>query len=971
MPPKLKPEELAREDIDRALAQAGWLVQSFEQLNLTAGRGVAVREFPLVRGHGKADYALYVAGKLAGIVEAKEAGTTLTGVEVQSEKYSTGVPAELPAHLRPLPFLYESTGVETQFTNRLDPEPRSRHLFSFHRPETLAAWLDPEKAPPLYLPLKHGQPDPRSLLPSSLLSRLQQLPAVDEKGLWPAQLKAVRNLEASLAKNHPRALIQMATGAGKTFTSVSSIYRLIKFGGAKRVLFLVDRANLGKQALKEFQQYVTPDDGRKFDELYNVQHLTSNKLDPVAKVCICTIQRLYSMLSGKELAPEQEEESHFAGIDDLLGALPPLAYNPAIPVEFFDFLWVDECHRSIYNLWRQVLEYFDAYLIGLTATPSKQTFGFFNQNLVLEYGHAQAVADGVNVDFDVYKIRTEITEKGSRVEAGLFVDKRDRETRAVRWAKLDEDLTYDAKALDRSVVVPDQIRTVIKTFKDKLFTEIFPGRTEVPKTLIFAKDDSHADDIVRTVREVFEKGNDFCEKITYRSGTARVVTRRPGPDGQELEDVAYKSTGLKPEHLLSSFRTGYLPRIVVTVDMIATGTDVKPLEIVMFMRTVHSRNYFEQMKGRGVRIIDPTDLKGATPDAEAKTRFVLVDCVGVCESDLSESRPLEQQPGVPFEKLLRAVAAGTTDREVISSVASRLARLDRRLSASEQKRFAALAGGLSLRTLVSGLVSSLDPDRHLDAARALHGLPETALPSEVQVAKVADALIHEAVAPLAANPQLRAELLGLKKNAEQVVDTVSIDVPLEASFSPAAKEKAKGLVTSFEAFIKTHKDEITALQVLYSPPYSRRLRFADIQTLAEAIQAPPRAWTPSELWRAYETLDRARVKGAAAPRLLTDIVSRVRFALHQEHDLVPFSDQVDARYASWLAQQENRGRVFTPEQRLWLANIKDHIARSFRIEKDDFEDVPFNQKGGLGKVYQLFGPQLEPLLDELNQVLVA
>jgi len=346
------------------------------------------------------------------------------------------------------------------------------------------------------------------------------MPSIQEKGLWAAQLRAVRNLEVSLYDDRPRALIQMATGSGKTVTAVTSIYRLIKFGGARRVLFLVDRANLGRQAFKEFQQYEPPDDNKKFTQLYNVQHLNSNKLDPVARVCITTIQRLYSMLSGEELDPEVEELSAFDSLASLARQPVPVAYNNNIPVEFFDFIWTDECHRSIYNLWRQVLEYFDAYLVGLTATPSKQTFGFFRQNLVMEYGHEEAVADGVNVDFNVYRIRTEITERGSKVEAGLFVDKRDRETRSVRWERLDDDLTYDAGALDRSVVAEDQIRTVIRTFKDRLFSDIFPGRKEVPKTLIYAKDDSHADDIVRIVREVFGKGNDFSEKITYRTGTA-------------------------------------------------------------------------------------------------------------------------------------------------------------------------------------------------------------------------------------------------------------------------------------------------------------------------------------------------------------------------------------------------------------------------------------------------------------------
>ena len=534
-----KPEAEARKKIDQMLADAGWDVQSVEQTNVSAARGVAIREFPLKTGYGFADYLLYVDQSPVGSVEAKKVGSTLTGVEVQSEKFSNGLPPELRPPRSPLPFLYESTGVETRFTNLLDPEARSRSVFAFHRPETLVKWLDDELRQP----------------GSTLRARLKNMPAVNTGGLWPPQIRAIRNLDESLADDRPRSLIQMATGSGKTFTACNFTYRLAKFANARRILFLVDRNNLGRQTLKEFQAFVTPDDGRKFTELYNVQHMQSNKLDPVAKVCITTIQRLFSMLKGEpDFDPGTEEESAF--MTGLAGKQQiPVAYNPAIPIETFDFVITDECHRSIYNLWRQVLEYFDAHIIGLTATPSKQTFGFFNQNLVMEYNHEEAVADGVNVDFDVYRISTAISERGSVVESGFFVDKRDRQSRRVRWERLDEDFTYGANQLDRDVVAPDQIRTIIRTFRDKFPTEIFPGRTDVPKTLIFAKDDSHADDIVQIVRDEFARGNDFCEKITYRTGTARIVN----DDGS----VVYKNSGVKAEDLLSSFRNSYNPRIGV------------------------------------------------------------------------------------------------------------------------------------------------------------------------------------------------------------------------------------------------------------------------------------------------------------------------------------------------------------------------------------------------------------------------
>ena len=964
------PEKQARQRIDAALNEAGWQVQSRDAVNLQAGRGVAVREFRLKPGHGYADYMLYVDGQAVGVIEAKKEGDTLTGVEVQAEKYAAGVPDALPAPFRPLPFLYQSTGIETRFTNRFDPDTRSRRVFHFHKPETLAEWAQTD---PLWLPYVGGQPDPRSNVPSTLRSRLRAMPSVEEKGLWPAQLKAVRNLELSLAADRPRALIQMATGSGKTFTAVTAAYRLVKFADARRILFLVDRGNLGRQTLKEFQMYDTPDDGRKFTQIYNVQHLASNKVDPVARVCISTIQRLYSILKGDpELDPELDERSTFEGLGAFAGHPAEVAYNPALPPEYFDIIFIDECHRSIYSLWRQVLEYFDAHLIGLTATPSKQTFGFFNQNLVMEYNHTQAVADGVNVDFDVYRIQTKITSQGSTVEAGPLevIGKRDRLTRRMRWEQLDEDVTYSGEELDRAVVAEDQIRTVVQTFRNRLFNDIFPGRTEVPKTLIYAKDDSHADDIVQIVREEFGKGNDFCQKITYRTGTARVVTKTVDADGKEVERIDYKSSGLKAEDLLSSFRNSYNPRIVVTVDMIATGTDVRPLEIVMFMRAVKSRNFFEQMKGRGVRVINATDLQAVTPDAKAKDHFVIVDCVGVTEHDLSDTYPLDRKRTVAFEKLLEQIALGNREPDVISSIAGRLARLDRSIGAAEQQVIRDAAGGASLHELADRLLQALDPDWQAEAARAANSLPSNAEPDEAMLAAARTTLLHEAVAPIASNPTLRARLVDAKKSLEQTYDTISQDEVLQAGYSDAAKDRAKSIVESWEEFIHDNKDEITALQVLYSQPHGK-VSFKDIKALADLIQAPPRSWTPEVLWAAYEKLERDKVRGAGGTHLLTDIVSLVRFALHQQDALVPYRELVNLRFAQWVAQQETAGVIFTPAQREWLELIRDHVAASMGIDMDDFEYAPFAQKGGAGKASQVFGERLDAVLRELNEVLAA
>jgi type I restriction enzyme R subunit len=937
------PEDKAREKIDEALNKAGWNVQDYKHANLNAGRGVALRYFPLIGGHGTADYLLYVDGKAAGVVEAKKEGSTLTGVEVQSTKYSKGLPPDLPAYIRPLPFLYESTGIETRFTNGLDPQPRSRHTFAFHKPETLAEWI----AAAGLTPTPFVRDDLTALkqpiyrIFSTLRSRLQKLPPLNPTGLWPAQVTAITNLEKSLAEDRPRSLIQMATGSGKTFTAITAIYRLIKFGGAKRVLFLVDRGNLGDQTLKEFQQYVSPYNNYKFTEEFIVQRLTSNQLDTTARVCIGTIQRLYSMLKGRELA-EEDEETSVAGLERLAKKPEPIEYNSAIPIETFDVIVTDECHRSIYNLWAQVLEYFDASLIGLTATPNKQTFGFFNQNLVMEYNHEQAVADGVNVNYDVYRIRTAITQAGSTVDAGFYVEKRERDTRATRWEQLDDDFAYDPDQLDRDIVALDQIRTIIKTFKAKLFTDIFPGRTWVPKTLIFAKDDSHAEDIVKIVREEFGKGNDFAQKITYRT------------------------TGADPKELIKAFRVSPMPRIAVTVDMIATGTDIKPVEIVLFMRAVKSRTFFEQMKGRGVRIIEPDDLKAVTPDAASKDHFVIVDAVGVCELDKTDARPMEKKPSVAFDMLLQAVALGNTDEDVLTSVAGRLARMEHRITKDDDYAVAKASSGLSLKDLSRQLVEAVNPDRRVERAKQQFG---TESPSEKQIQEAAGKLIQEAVKPFQ-DPKLRGLLIEIKKKNEITIDHVSQDLVLEAGFSQDALARARTIVKSFEKFIKVHKDEITALQVLYSKPYKQRLTFENIKELADAIEKPPYLWNESQLWQAYAALEKSKVKGASGKRILTDLVSLVRFAVHQDNELVPFPERVNANFKAWLAQQE-KTKKFSVEQRHWLEMIRDHVAANLRIEEDDFELAPFNQEGGLGKVHQVFGDKLNSIIEELNGTLAA
>ncbi len=915
------PESQARLEIDRLLEAAGWVIQNQNEMYLYAARGVAVREYRLPTG--PADYLLFVDRKAVGVIEAKKRGETLSGYEGQSRRYSDSLPLELNAPYNPLPFLYESTGVETHFTNLLDPVPRSRLTFAFHKPETMAEWLA----------------EGRQTLRWRLGHRYLPLMTGD---LWRAQIEAINNLERSLAEGRERALIQMATGSGKTYTAVNYVYRMLQFGKVRRVLFLVDRNNLAKQTLAEFQNFNTPDDGRKFTDIYNVQHLTSNHLDDVSKVVITTIQRLYSMLRGEaEFDPIDEEQGLFD--EEFAPETRPeeVSYNPRIPIEYFDVIITDECHRSIYNLWRQVLEYFDAFIIGMTATPSKQTFGFFNENLVMEYTREQAVIDGVNVPSEVYVIRTQITQQGSQVEAGYFVPKRDRKTREQRMELLDQDYAYTGSQLDLQVVTPSQIRTIARTFRDRLFTEIFPGRdgAHIPKTLIFAKDDSHAEDIVRIVREEFNQGNDFCQKITYRA------------DG-------------KPDDLINAFRNSYFPRIVVTVDMIATGTDVKPIEVLLFMRLVKSAGLYEQMQGRGVRVIHPSDLQSVTPDAATKERFVIVDAVGAVDIDKAETVTLERQRTVPFDKLLDNIAAGDTRDDTLLTLAGRFARLVRKLTDTDRAAIAAASGGHSLTAMAHALRDAADPDIAAEMAQQQTGSDQ---PTTMQI-KAAEGVLKEDVMRLM-TPALRNLLKGIQARDEILIDEISRDTVLFAGYDN--REQAEATVTSFREFIEQNRDEITALRILYNIPYqNQRLEWEHITQLAEQLKQQSGNLTPEKLWAAYAQLEPGRVRMGRTKRLLTDLVALVRHALQPDDVLIPYPEQVQTRYQAWLQAQ---GANFTPEQRRWLDAIAEHIGVNLSIELADFDDGLFFQQGGVRAAIRLFGdvPTLRALLDDLNTALAA
>ena len=912
----MTPEQRAREVIDRKLLQSGWIIQDVKSLNPMAAMGVAVREFPT--STGEVDYALFVEGVPVGVVEAKksEAGEDITAVEKQSARYANSSFKWVKCEYR-IRFAYEATDKLTRFTDYADIKYRSRKVFSFHRPETLAALLK--------------QPD-------TLRNNMKHFPPLDTTGFRQCQITAIQNLDASFAHNKPRALVQMATGAGKTFTAITSVYRLLKYGKMNRVLFLVDTRSLGEQAEREFLAYRPSDDPRSFSQIYGVHRLKSAYIPEGVQVCISTIQRMYSILKGEELDASAEETSFYEYVTADTKAPKDVVYNAKYPPEFFDCIIVDECHRSIYNVWSQVLEYFDAFIVGLTATPDNRTFAFFNENVVSEYPREQAIIDCVNVGEDVFLIETQIGKNGALIMKQM-IETRSRLSREKRWKQMDEDVDYKPPQLDREIVNPSQIRAVIRTFKENVFTTLFPRRKEVPKTLIFAKTDSHADDIIQIVRDEFNEGNTFCQKITYSAEN--------------------------PEGILNEFRNGYNPRIAVTVDMIATGTDVKPIECLIFMRDVRSKNYFEQMKGRGTRTLSKDDLQKVSPSAtENKDHFVIVDAVGVTKSKKSSTRTLERKPSVSMKELMMNVVLGARDENTLTSLANRVIRLNSRMTASEKKGFEETVG-LPAGRVAEQLLDAFDEDVIAQKAQVDFA---TASPTPQQLTQSKKALIAQAITPFL-SPEARDYMENVRRNHDQIIDNVNLDTVLFAGFDVQQEANAERAIQTLRDFIAENRDEIIALRILYDQRYKDRpMAISRLKALYEKLKA--KGVTVERLWDCYAIQKPGKVKGGTLGQL-ADLVSIIRFEMGYADHLAPFADRVNYNFMQWTLRR-NAGAVhFTDEQMEWLRLIKDHIAVSLSVEPEDLELSPFDRRGGLGRFYEVFGAHYEDILREMNVELVA
>ena len=937
----MAPEEKARQIIDKKLEEAGWIIQDRQEFNPIASLGVAVREY-LTNDNEEVDYALFIEGSPVGVIEAKpddEGVHLVTAAHEQNEGYINSGLKWANYSKTEMRFIYEATGILTHFTDLLDPKPRVRKIFSFHRPEQLLYWIK----------------DYKFNDKKTLRGRLQEFPELPEEGFRDCQIKAILNLEKSFGDNKPRSLVQMATGAGKTYTAITNTYRLLKFAKAKRILFLVDTKNLGMQAETEYKNYQPYDSTEKLNALYNIQRIQTSNIPQSTQICISTIQRVYSMLTGN-LSSMPDDVDDEPGTTT--GTEREVKYNAEYPPEFFDFIIIDECHRSIYNQWRQVLEYFDAFLIGLTATPNQHTYAFFDENVVSEYTHEEAVSDGVNVGaLGTFSIETEKTKQGGIVaKINQQIEIRDKRTRKQRWESTDEEIAYDGRDLDNSVVNKSQIRVILQTFKDNWKKwEYYKDRKELPKTLIFAKNDSHADDIVALVKEVFNEGNDFCKKITFKS--------------EENETS-----------LLYAFRNEFYPRVAVTVNKIATGTDVKAIEILLFMRDIRSENYYEQMLGRARRTMDLESLKQASPSASTpKLGYVIVDAVGVTKSDKCAARKKcggDVKPTVSFMSLLNAVVTGDISEETFSTLGTRLEHIDKVLTDKEREEFKKISGGTPLRQLSTDIKNVHDVDKIEEIIKAEHPEYPTLSPNDKEEVRkeIIKKRCLEAARPIY-NPKVRDYLMTVRNSNDQTIDPALDHLTYSGFESDVAETKAKVRETLKE-FIETNKDEITALNIIYHQDYrNRHITEAMIHELYDKMQRYNNMLNGSMIFSAYSELTNKKT----VLKELVDIIQIVKYEWGRIPEIYPFADMVKTRYKEWIFERNaNKGGVrgvgtepFSEEQMKWLEMIRDYIAINASFQVDALKSGEFNKMGGTAKYYSLFGSQWKDIINELNQKLVA
>ncbi len=879
----MTPEEKARVLIDQMFVDAGWKVVSRDEYS--ADLSAAAIEEGLLKGGKEADYLLFINGKAVGVLEAKRGEIDVSSLKVisQAEEYTQKLTKYYRFYSNPLPIVYTSNGKTTFYRDLRNAEEEYIQTNCIHSPKEVCKIL-------------------------GIKDEFAGLPDLKKKGLRDCQFEAITELEKSFRSGHRRAYMVLATGAGKTYTACMAAYRLLSYTPMRRILFLVDRNNLGKQAEDEFGKFRLTENGDAFNTIFTVDRLKSKTIPSNSNVVISTIQRLFSLLKGEDLEETDDDESY----EDyqMPSSSIKLPDNPTLPKDYFDLIIVDECHRSIYGLWRSVLDYFSsARIIGLTATPAPETEAFFNNNRVANYTLERSIIDGVNVDYRVFRIKTKATTDGGAIREGEDVTKVTRYTGQVQNVKNSQDKTYSSKELNRSIINPSQIKLILETYRDSVYTELFndpprePNMDFIPKTLIFALNDAHATNIVQIAKEVFGKEKDpqFVQKITYSAGNSN--------------------------YLIRQFRNDKEFRIAVTVTLVATGTDIKPLEVVMFMRDVESDSLYTQMKGRGVRTIGDEQLRIVTPNAHSKDIFYLVDAVGVTEHEMPVARPrTDPQPQtISLKELLERITHGYVDDEYLRILAGRLSRIFNKADNNQRLKFAQLSG-MDMKEIASRIYSAFE-NGCLPPFKDINDLNNER---------------RDLVAPLANHPEARNYLLILNAGFVDIL-MPGEDELISKGFS---LEEASQTTSAFEKYVGEHKDEIEALRIIYNN-HGEPITYQMLKDLENTLRQQNSKFSPSFLWNTYSISrpnDVSKFSTKEEKEAITNLIQLVRFALKQIPRLESLKRNSARFFELWCGQAQ---RDISETQKRLLQQIVNYIATNGSCSVSDLKEEDKTQAGQL------------------------
>lgn len=884
----LTPEQKARKVIDKLFSNAGWNVVDRDSYSPIIS--AAAIEEGLLNHNLEADYLLFINGKAVGVLEAKKEDYNIDcdAVKQQAENYVCNVPANYVKYSDILPLIFISNGKRILFKDCRNDDTDYEEIKEIPTPKKVSEMLAIED---LYA----------------------GLPALSHRGLRDCQFEAVTELENSFRTGQNRALIVLATGAGKTYTACTICYRFLKYTKMRRVLFLVDRNNLGKQADDEFGKYKLTESGNKFNEIYTVNRLKKAEAPTDSNVVISTIQRLFSLLSGEDIQDTDDDEDVNPDTDETEVTLPE---NPKLPRNFFDAIIIDECHRSIYGKWRQVLEYFnEAKLIGLTATPGPETLAFFNNNRVVNYTLEKSIIDGVNVGYSVYRIKTQATEDGGAIKVGDKVKKITRYTGSVEEIKQKQAQNYTAEELNRSIVNPAQIKLILETYRDAIYTEMFtdpqrePDMNYIPKTLIFALSEAHANNIVKIAKEVFGRDSSdekFVQKITCTAGDSNKLIRE--------------------------FRTDKDFRIAVTVTLVATGTDVKPLEVVMFMRDVQSEQLYTQMKGRGCRTIADAALQAVTPNAHSKDQFFLVDAVGVTEHAKTIDSPTTEptKPVISLKDLLEKITHGNLPDEYLMTLSFRMSRIFNRCDDEQRIKFEQFA------------LSKMDEI----ATNILNAVENGNLPPYISNTEPNNER-KGLVAPLVNHKEARNYLLELNAGFVKILDPGE-DKLIESGFT---HDEARETTEAFEKYINDHKDEIEALRLIYNNT-GEPLTYSMLEDLRIKLESENTKFKILKLWNNYSILNPEKIENnpnIEQRKALTTLIQIIRFAYGKIEKLATLHGTANQYFNLWCGQVQ---RPLTDKQKELLKSIVDYIVSNGFCE---FSDIKQQNRTAAAQLITEFG----------------